>query len=84
MNSFDSNKGYVDLLLSGDVEKAEKIRKSLVPQKLIKFVPLGPSKHGDSETANESKRDKRNLDTLQRGNVWFSKKVVSLHPQYHT
>ena len=38
-----------------------------MPQKLIKFVPLGPAKHGDSETANESKRDKRNLDTLQRG-----------------
>ena len=75
MSGSISNQGYVDLLLSGEVERAEELRQKSVPKKLIKFVPLGPAKYGERETVKELERDKRNLDTLQRGNVWFSKKL---------
>lgn len=56
-------KQYADFILAGEFAKAEKVRKTCIPNRLYKFVSLG-----DSTESDESK-----LNTLETNKLWFSK-----------
>ena len=59
---------YFDLLFNGKLDEAEKIRKSSIPPKLIKFFSLNNSSKLVDKELNENK-----FNTLAKQELWFSR-----------
>lgn len=56
-------KKYFNLLSEKKIKEAEEYRKSLIPKKLIKFIPL----------TDEDEENKKRFQTLLNRNFWFSR-----------